>query len=92
MKHEIFWNMLDGYQYPSNWSLFYSSVVNPWNFWVESGSGSADPYLWSMDPDLDADPDPAILLSDLQDVKNSSFFAYYFLKTHLHNFSKIKIH
>jgi hypothetical protein len=42
-----------------------------------------------MDPD--AAPDPAILVSDLQDV-NKSFFAYYFLKRHLHQFSKIKSH
>jgi hypothetical protein len=41
-----------------------------------------------MDPD--ADPDPAIFVSDLQDVKK--FFAYYCLKVHLHHFSKIKVH
>jgi hypothetical protein len=46
------------------------------------------------DPDSDADPDPAIFVTDLQDAnkklikkKNS---AYYFLKVHLHHFSKIK--
>ncbi len=37
-------------------------------FWY--GSGSGDPYLCLMDPDLDsdpdADPDPAIFVSDLQ--------------------------
>jgi hypothetical protein len=35
-------------------------------------SGSADPYLWLMDPDSNpdpnADPDPAIFVSDDQDV------------------------
>jgi hypothetical protein len=48
-----------------------------------------------LDSDLDADPDPAIFVSDLQDdnKKNSgflSFLAYYFLKVNLHHFSKIK--
>jgi hypothetical protein len=48
-----------------------------------------------MDPD--PDPDPAIFIIDLQgaDKKLScfkkSFSAYYFLKVHLHHFSKIKI-
>jgi hypothetical protein len=50
-----------------------------------------------MDPD--ADPDPAVFVSDLQDVNkkyffiSQSFFAYYFLKVdlvHLHHFSKDK--
>ncbi len=40
------------------------------------------------------DPDPTIFVIDLQNttkttIKNS-FSAYYFLKVHLHNFSKIK--
>jgi hypothetical protein len=38
-------------------------------------------------------PDPAIVVSDLQDVnqkKNLHFLAYSFLKAHLHHFSKIK--
>ncbi len=47
-----------------------------------------------MDLDPDADPDPAIFISDLQDVNkdffSQSFFAYYFLKLHLRIFSKIK--
>jgi hypothetical protein len=45
-----------------------------------------------MDPD--ADPDPAIFIIDLQDANKKlikkSFSAYYFLKVHLHHFSKIK--
>jgi hypothetical protein len=49
-----------------------------------------DPYLWLMDPDSDPDPDvvpyPAIVVSDLQDVIEKLFFAYYFLKIHLHHF------
>jgi hypothetical protein len=46
-----------------------------------------------MDPD--SDPDPAIFVIDLQDAGKKQIFytvfsAYYFLKLHLHNFSKIK--
>jgi hypothetical protein len=46
-----------------------------------------------MDPD--SNPDPAIFVSDLQDASkklifNTIFSAYYFLKAHLHHFSKIK--
>jgi hypothetical protein len=46
-----------------------------------------------MDPD--SDPDPAIFVIDLQDASkklifNTIFSAYYFLKVHLHHFSKIK--
>jgi hypothetical protein len=46
-----------------------------------------------MDPD--SDPASAIFASDLQDaykkriVEKESFSAYYFLKVHLHHFSKI---
>jgi hypothetical protein len=41
------------------------------------------------------DPDPAIFVIDLQDANKKliflkNFSAYYFLKVHLHNFSKIK--
>jgi hypothetical protein len=41
------------------------------------------------------DPDPAIFVNDLQDANKKQFFktifsAYYFLKEHLHHFSKIK--
>jgi hypothetical protein len=44
-----------------------------------------------MDPDLD----PAIFVIDLQDASKKlifkhNFSAYYFLKVHLHHFSKIK--
>jgi hypothetical protein len=46
-----------------------------------------------MDPD--SDPDPAIFVIDLQDASKKLFFntiisACYFLKLHLHYFSKIK--
>jgi hypothetical protein len=42
------------------------------------------------------DPEPAIFVIDLQDASkklifNTVFSAYYFLKVHLHHFSKIKI-
>jgi hypothetical protein len=56
-----------------------SSVVDPWHF-------GTDPCLWPMDPDL------AIFVLDLQDGNKKlflkSFSAYYFLKVHLHHFSK----
>jgi hypothetical protein len=44
---------------------------------------------------MDPDPDPAIFVIDLQDANkklifNTIFSAYYFLKVHLHHFSKIK--
>jgi hypothetical protein len=44
---------------------------------------------------VDPDPDPAIFVIDLQDASkklifNTIFFANYFLKKHLHHFSKIK--
>ncbi len=39
-----------------------------------------------------SDPDTAIFVIDLQDatIFLKSFSAYYFLKVHLHHFSKIK--
>ncbi len=43
-----------------------------------------------MDPDPDPNPVPVIFVSDL--IFFQSFFAYYFLKVHLHHFSKIKSH
>jgi hypothetical protein len=54
------------------------------------GSGKAE-----MDPDSDPEPDPVIFVIDLQDASkklifNTIFSAYYFLKIHLHHFSKIK--
>ncbi len=64
-----------------DWAIFGASWFNQccgsMKFWY--GSGSADPYLWIMDPDSDpdADPDPAIFVtgSDLQDVsKKLPFF------------------
>jgi hypothetical protein len=48
--------------------------------------------------DQDSVPDPAIFVIDLQDANNKnnfllkSFSAYYFLKVHLHHFSKLKGH
>jgi hypothetical protein len=49
-----------------------------------------------VDTDLDSDPEPAIFVIDLQDANKKlvflkkGFCAYYFLKIHLHHFSKIK--
>jgi hypothetical protein len=68
-------------------TLTSGSVADPWHF--GGGSGSADPGLGLMDPD------PAIFVIDLQDASKNKFFykifsAYYFLKVHLHHFSKIK--
>jgi hypothetical protein len=47
-----------------------------------------------MDPN--ADPDPAIFVMDLPEANKkliflSSFSSYYFLKVHLHHFSKTKV-
>jgi hypothetical protein len=64
--------------WPTTEWLSNSQFCGSMQFWY--GSGSADPYLWLMDPD----PDPAIFVSDLQ------LFAHYFLKVHLHHFSKTK--
>jgi hypothetical protein len=42
---------------------------------------------------MDPDPDPAILVFDLQDAnKKLNISASYFVKVHLHHFSKIKSH
>ncbi len=62
-------------------------------FWHGSGSGSAVLYLWLTDPA----PDPAISSLTFQDGNKKlcffqSFFRYYFLNLHLHNYSKIKSH
>ncbi len=79
------------------WIYFFSfccgQCCGSMTFWGGSGSGSADPRLWLMDPD--SDPDPAIFVIDLQDARKKQFFntnfsTYYFLKVHLHHFSKIK--
>jgi hypothetical protein len=73
-------------------------LINQWcgsmTFWCGSGSGSADPCLWLIDPDSDLDPDPAIFVIDLQDANKKQIFlkslsAYFFLKVYLHQFSKI---
>jgi hypothetical protein len=45
--------------------------------------------LGLMDPDSDPNPNPAIFVSDLQDVnKKLFFFAYYFLKVHFQLFQR----
>ncbi len=72
-------------------NLWKKQCCGSMTFWGGSGSGSADPCLWLMDPD----PDPAIFVIDLQDASKKLIFhtifsAYYFLKLHLHHYSKIK--
>jgi hypothetical protein len=46
------------------------------SLWCGSGSksGSADPCLRLMDPDPDADPNPAIFVIDLEDANKNKFF------------------
>ncbi len=71
-----------------------TSVPDPWHF--GSGFGSSDPCFWLMDPD----PDPGSgscyfrhwpsTCQQKKQIFNTVFSAYYFLKVHLHNFSKIK--
>ncbi len=56
-------------------------------FWC--GSGSADLYFCLMDPDPDADPNPAIFVSDLQGV-NKKFFCLLLFDGTFTSFSKIK--
>jgi hypothetical protein len=58
-------------------------------FWY--GSGSTDPCLWLMDPDLD----PVIFIIDLQDAKKKTkkkevFLPFTFWR-YIHHFSKIKV-
>ncbi len=60
-------------------------------FWGGSGSGSSDPCFWLMDPD----PEPGSGSCYFRHwpsrwQQNTIFSAYYFLKVHLHHFSKIK--
>jgi hypothetical protein len=68
-------------------------------FWGGSGSGSADPCLWLMNPDFDPDPGPGSgswyfrrwpPRCQQKNFFNTIFSAYYFLKLHLHHFWKIK--
>ncbi len=78
----------------ANFSGCFKQCSGSMTFWC--GSGSADPCLGLMDPHSDSDPDPDHAISSLtfkRPTKNIflySFSAYYFLKLHLHHFSKIK--
>ncbi len=73
-------------------SILIISVPDPWHFGVDP-----DPRIHASDYWIRIrilDPDPAIVI-DLQDatkklIFNTNFSAYFFLKVHLHNFSKIK--
>ncbi len=64
-----------------------SSVADPWHFGVDP-----DPRIHASDRILD--PDPAIFVIDLQDASKKqicyTIFSAYFLKVHLHHFSKMK--
>ncbi len=42
--------------------------------WCGSGSWSADPCLWQVDPDSELVPDPAFFVIDLQDANKKLFF------------------
>ncbi len=61
-----------------------SQFCGSMKFWYESVSGSADPYICLMDPD--ADPDPAVFVSDLQDIKK--YFYFVFCLLFLHHFQR----
>ncbi len=60
---------------------FRNQCCGSMTFWYGSGSGSAHPCLWLMDPD----PDTAVFVFDLQDVNKKLFFlsllAYYFWRS-----------
>jgi len=47
-------------------------------FWYGSGSGSADPCLYLMDPDPDSDPDSAIFVIDPQDANKKLILKKFF--------------
>jgi len=36
------------------------------------------------------DPDPALIIGGFQDANKNNFFAYYFLKIHLHHYSNVQ--
>ncbi len=61
-----------------------------------SGSGSADPCLWLMHPDLGSDPDPdadldpAIFVIDLNKMPTKKFFCLLLFERTCTSFSKIK--
>ncbi len=65
------------------------SDADPWHFGTD-----ADPRIHASLWLMDLDPDPAIFVIDIQDDNKKtnfwkSFSAYYFLKVHLHSFSRI---
>ncbi len=71
------------------WNTSTNQCSGSMTFWGGSWSGSLDPSFWLLDPD------PAIFIIELQHTSkklifNKIFSAYYYLKVHLHHFSKIK--
>jgi hypothetical protein len=68
--------------------LHFPGVPDPWQFGTDPDPRIRTvPYLWLTD----LAPDPALFVCDLQDDNKEykSYFAYYFLKVHLHYSSKI---
>jgi hypothetical protein len=64
--------------------------------WIRIWIRGSMPLTNGPDSDPDSFPDPSIFVIDLQDAnknkfKKKSFSAYYFLKVHLHHFSKKKV-
>ncbi len=60
-------------------SMYYTSQCGgSMTFWCGSGSGSADPCLWLIDPDPDSDSDPAIVIIDLQDANKKLILIKFF--------------
>ncbi len=58
------------------------AVLGIRDIWYESGS--EDPYLWLTDPD------PAILVSGLQDSNQKFFFYFFFFKITFSSYKHIK--
>jgi hypothetical protein len=61
-----------------------SSVPGSMTFWCGSGSGSADPCPWLMDPD------PAIFVIDPQEVNKKIIFYNVFLRFSTYNDTKFE--
>jgi hypothetical protein len=53
-------------------------------FWRGSGTGSADPYLWLMDPDLTP------FFSDFKDAKKNYFYHFFLQLTRRHIIFSLK--
>ncbi len=58
----------------SHCRMYSKQCCGSMTFWCGSGSGSADPSLWLMDPD----PDPAIFVVNLQDANKNKWKKKFF--------------